>query len=137
MRIGIDARKIADYGIGTYIRGLLGALAATDEDEIVAFAGAGAPLPDGVAHIVIDAPHYSARELFAVGRAADRARLDLFHAPHYVVPFTRVPLIVTVHDLIHLRHATPLARLYARTMIGRAVRRARCVLTVSETVKRE
>jgi hypothetical protein len=26
MRIGIDCRKIADYGIGTYIRGLLHAL---------------------------------------------------------------------------------------------------------------
>ena len=31
----------------------------------------------------------------------------------------------------------PLARLYARTMIGRAVRKARRVLTVSETVKGE
>src|SRR5207244_6681936 len=113
MRVGIDARKIADFGIGTYIRNLLRELVALG-DEYVAFAPAGTALPRGVEHVVVDAPHYSMRELVAVGRAADRARLDLFHAPHYVVPFTRVPLVVTVHDLIHLRHRHPLARLYAR-----------------------
>lgn len=138
MRIGIDARKFSDYGIGTYIRGLLGALAAAGEDEIVAFAPAGAALPEGVEHVAVDAPHYSLRELAAVGRAADRAHLDLFHAPHYVVPFTRVPVVVTIHDLIHLTQppANPLAPFYARAMLGRAVRKARRVLTVSEASKR-
>jgi glycosyltransferase involved in cell wall biosynthesis len=140
MRIGIDARKIADYGIGTYIRGLLGALVELGgSDEYVALAPAGAPVPRGVEHVVLDAPHYSVRELFAVGRAADRARLDLLHAPHYVVPVTRCPVVVTVHDLIHLHQPqrNPVAPLYARAMIGRAVRRSASVLTVSETVKRE
>ena len=138
MRIGIDARKIADYGIGTYIRGLLGALAKTGDEEIVAFAPAGTALPNGVAHIAVDAPHYSLRELLAVGRAADRAHLDLFHAPHYVVPFTGVPVVVTIHDLIHLTQppSNPLAPFYARAMLGRAVRKARRVLTVSEATKR-
>jgi glycosyltransferase involved in cell wall biosynthesis len=140
MRIGIDARKIADFGIGTYIRGLLGALVALgDDDTYVAFApeSHAHSLPEGIEHVVVDAPHYSIRELVAIGRATDRAKLDLFHAPHYVVPFTSVPLVVTIHDLIHLRHPNPLARMYARQMIGRAVRRSRCVLTVSESVKRE
>jgi glycosyltransferase involved in cell wall biosynthesis len=138
MRIGIDARKISDYGIGTYIRGLLGALAATGDDELIAFAPAGTALPDGVAHVAVDAPHYSLRELVAVGRAADRAHLDLFHAPHYVVPFTGVPVVVTIHDLIHLTWPprNPLAPFYARAMLGRAVRKARRVLTVSEASKR-
>ncbi len=137
MRIGIDARKIADFGIGTYIRNLLRELVALGGAEYVAFAPKGTLLPEGVEHVVVDAPHYSVRELVAVGSAADRARLDLFHAPHYVAPITRVPLVVTVHDLIHLRHRNPLARMYARTMIGRAVRKAKRVLTVSETVKHE
>jgi alpha-1,3-rhamnosyl/mannosyltransferase len=142
MRIAIDARKIADFGIGTYIRGLLGGLAALNSgDEYVAFAPAGAAIPPAVANIVehihVDAPHYSVRELITLGRAADRARLDVFHAPHYVVPFTRVPLVVTIHDLIHLHQPmrNPLAPLYARAMIRRAVKHARCVLTVTETVK--
>jgi glycosyltransferase involved in cell wall biosynthesis len=137
MRIGIDARKIADFGIGTYIRGLLTALVDLGDIDYVAFAPANAQLPHGVEHVVVDAPHYSVRELFAVGRAADRARLDVFHAPHYVVPFTRVPVVVTIHDLIHLHRRNPLQRMYAKTMIGRAIRKSRRVLTVSETVARE
>lgn len=140
MRIGIDARKIADFGIGTYIRGLLQALvAAGGDDTYVAFAPEQLAhrLPAGVEHVVVDAPHYSIHELVAVGRAADRSGIDLFHAPHYVVPFTRVPLVVTIHDLIHLRHRNPVARMYARQMIGRAVNKSRRVLTVSESVKRD
>ncbi len=140
MRIGIDARKIADFGIGTYIRGLLHALAKGDSnDTVVAFGPVSVArlLPAGIEHVIIDAPHYSLRELITLGRAADRARLDLFHAPHYVAPITKVPLVITVHDLIHLRHRNPLARAYARRMIGRAVRKSRRVLTVSEAVKRE
>jgi glycosyltransferase involved in cell wall biosynthesis len=138
MRVGIDARKIADFGIGTYIRGLLGGLVSLGAgDEYVAFAPAGTPMPDGVEHVAIDAPHYSVRELLIVGRAADRTRLDVFHAPHYVVPFTRVPLVVTIHDLIHLHQPlrNPLAPLYARTMIRRAIKRASHVLTVTSAVK--
>jgi O-antigen biosynthesis alpha-1,2-mannosyltransferase len=139
MRIGIDARKIADFGIGTYIRGLLQELAADRRDTYVAFAPERLAhlIPPGVEHAIVDAPHYSIRELLILGRAIDRAHLDRFHAPHYVVPFTSVPFVVTIHDLIHLRNPNPMARLYARQMIGRAVRRSRRVLTVSETVKRE
>jgi glycosyltransferase involved in cell wall biosynthesis len=138
MRIGIDARKIADFGIGTYIRELLRELAMGD-DTYVAFAPERLAylIPAGVEHAIVDAPHYSIRELLVLGRAIDRANLDLFHAPHYVVPFTRVPFVVTIHDLIHLRNPNPLARLYARQMIGRAIRKSRRVLTVSASVKRE
>ncbi|HKR63227.1 MAG TPA: glycosyltransferase family 1 protein, partial [Thermoanaerobaculia bacterium] len=129
-----------DFGIGTYIRGLLGGLLELGmPDEYVAFAPADARLPAGIEHVVVNAPHYSARELVVIGRAADRARLDVFHAPHYVVPFTRVPVVVTIHDLIHLHQPqrNPLAPIYARAMITRAIRKARVVLTVSEAVKRE
>lgn len=133
MRVGIDARKLADYGIGTYIRGLL------REIDYVVFAPRHAAVPRGLEHVVIDAPHYSLRELMALGRAADRARLDLFHAPHYVVPFTSVPVAVTIHDLIHLHQPlrNPLARPYAKTMLRRAIGKARVVLTVTNAVKRQ
>ena len=132
MRIGIDCRKIGDFGIGTYIRGLLHALVDLGGEEYVAFGPPGIPIPNGIEHVVVDAPKYSIRELFTVGR---RAKIDLFHAPHYVVPFLRVPFVVTIHDLIHLRHRNPLARVYARSMIGRAVRRSRAVIAVSSAVR--
>ena len=138
MRVGIDARKIADFGIGTYIRGLLKGLVELDTgDQYVAFAPAGAPVPDGVEHVILDAPHYSVRELLIVGRAADRARREVFHAPHVVVPVPRGALVGTIHDLspLHQPMRNPLAPLYARVMIRRAIRRARRVLTVTDAVK--
>ncbi len=136
MRIGIDCRKIADFGIGTYIRGLLHALAELGGEEYIAFGPReiAALLPGSIEHVMVDAPKYSIRELFAIGRDA---RLDLFHAPHYVVPFVDVPFVVTIHDLIHLRRRNPLQRSYARMMIGRAVRRGRRVFTVTESVRKD
>jgi len=134
MRVGIDCRKIADFGIGTYIRGLLHGLVEIGGEEYVAFGprDIASTLPAGVEHAVVDAPKYSVRELFTVGRGA---KIDLFHTPHYVVPFVKVPFVVTIHDLIHLHHRNPLARAYARSMIGRAVRRSSAVITVSNAVR--
>jgi glycosyltransferase involved in cell wall biosynthesis len=141
MRVGIDARKIADYGIGTYIRGLLRGIVELQRDdlEVVAFAPHGAPVPRGIEHIALDVPHYSIREPFLLGRAAKSAGLDVFHAPHYVTPLTSIPLVVTIHDLIHLHQPmrNPIAPLYAKMMIGRAVRNATRVLTVSHAVKQD
>lgn len=140
MRVGIDCRKIRDYGIGTYIRGLLGGLSELDV-ELVAFAPRDARdlLPSSVDHVIVDAPHYSLRELIAIGRAADRATIEVFHAPHYVVPITRRPVVVTIHDLIHLHQPlrNPLAPLYARVMLRRAVGKSVRVLTVSDAVKNQ
>jgi glycosyltransferase involved in cell wall biosynthesis len=132
MRVAIDARKIRDFGIGTYIRGLMRGLLEIGEDEIVALAPANAKLPRGVEHVIVDAPKYSIRELFTVGRGI---RADVFHAPHYVVPFTKLPTVVTIHDLIHWKLRKPLERAYARTMLRRAARHT--VVTVSEAMKRE
>jgi glycosyltransferase involved in cell wall biosynthesis len=144
MRIAIDGRKIADFGIGTYIRGLLGGLRTIDsEDELIVFtlpeAEALVPRAKNLTVVHVDSPHYSLRELFAVGNAIRRARADLFHAPHYVTPFTRCPTIVTIHDLIHLHQplANPAARSYAHWMLGRSVRNARGILTVSKAVRTE
>jgi glycosyltransferase involved in cell wall biosynthesis len=142
MRIGIDARKIGDFGIGSYIRGLLAGLAMLEgNEEYVVFAPEQARrrIPPSFEHVAIDAPAYSLRELVTIGRAANRARLDLFHAPHYVLPITSVPTIVTIHDLIHLRvrHRNPLAPIYARAMLARAVRKSVRILTVTNAVKRD
>jgi len=132
MRVAIDARKIRDFGIGTYIRGLIGGLLEIGEDEIVALAPESAELPGGVEHVVVDAPKYSIRELLTVGRGI---RADVFHAPHYVVPFTKLPTVVTIHDLIHLKLRNPIKRAYARTMMRRAARHT--VVTVTEAMRRE
>ena len=90
--------------------------------------------------LVERAGNYSVREQFSVPMTLARARVDLFHAPHYVVsPFTTIPYVVTIHDCIHLRFPQYLpsqaARVYAQVMMRTAARRARRVLTVSQASK--
>ena len=141
--IAIDARRIADFGIGTYVRGLVEALSRIDRARrYLLLAGPEGPdalplLPGNFRWIEERAPGYSLRELVTVTRTLRRERVDLFHAPHYVLPLALpCPAVVTVHDLIHLRfpeHRGRLELAYARWMIGRAVRRARRLLTVSES----
>ena len=141
LRVALDARKLRDFGIGTYVRGLLGAAAARGEHELVAIVRSGDEvlLPVGVEAIPCDAAGYSLAELVAVRRALSRAGCDVFHAPHYVVPFLPPrATVVTIHDLIHLKrpeHGTLAKKLYATTMLRRALRAARVVLTVSEAVR--
>jgi glycosyltransferase involved in cell wall biosynthesis len=143
MRIGVDVRKLDDGGIGTYIRETLAALRRVSPDlEIVAFGkpGARGRLPvERVEWVDTSARTYSLVEHLTLSRSAARAEIDLFHAPHYILPIgLRVPSVVTVHDLIHiLVPRSPLHPIYARWMIRSACRRAGRVIAVSETTGRD
>jgi glycosyltransferase involved in cell wall biosynthesis len=147
MRIALDARKLWDGGIGTYLRHLLGALAARPEPhEWVALLEprdlGSVSWPAGrVREVSVVARKYGLDEHVVVPRAARRAGADLLHEPHYTLPLGwRGPAVVTIHDLIHVSHARffpPGAALYARAVAGAAVRRARLVLTDSEHTRGE
>jgi glycosyltransferase involved in cell wall biosynthesis len=148
VRVAIDARKLHDFGIGTYVRNLVKGLLRLetgteyvllcqrrDLDYVRSLGPACSALP-------VDAGNYSALELIDVPRAIRRANVDLFHAPHYVVsPLVRKPYVVTIHDCIHLRFPeylpNRLAPAYARVMMRQAARRAARVLTVSEASKQD
>ena len=109
MRVAIDARKLHDFGIGTYIRNLLRHLARIDAaSEYVLLAApadldvAGTLAPNFRA-VLEDSPNYSVREQWHVPWVLLREKPDVFHAPHYVLP-KAVPCrsVVTIHDCIHL-----------------------------------
>jgi glycosyltransferase involved in cell wall biosynthesis len=148
VRIAIDARKLHDFGIGTYVRNLLRALARRSDDldytllcrpEDVEYAEALGPR---FRPLSVEAGNYSVSELVTVPTALARVRPHLFHAPHYVVsPFTPCPFVVTIHDCIHLRFPeylpNRLAPIYARVMMRQSARRARRVLTVSDASKQD
>ena len=142
-RVLLDARKARDFGIGRYIVGLLGALARRGGFDLSAAIHPGDEglLPDGVRTVVCRAGHYSPEELVAVRQVIARVRPDLFHAPHYVMPFfPPAATVVTIHDLMHLHrpeHASLPRRAYARWMVGRATRLAARVIAVSEAMKKE
>jgi glycosyltransferase involved in cell wall biosynthesis len=148
MRIGIDARKLHDFGIGTYIRNLLRQLARQDRrTEFVVFCRAEdretlASLGENFRPVVEAAPNYSMAEQIRIPLAIRREGVTLYHAPHYVLPpLIRCPSVVTIHDCIHLMFPqylpNRLALEYARTSISLAARRATRVLTVSESSKRD
>jgi alpha-1,3-rhamnosyl/mannosyltransferase len=66
--------------------------------------------------------------------------LDLFHATNYVAPKYKCPMIVTVHDMSHLRYpnAHPADRLaWLSDGFGPTINRAQHVITVSEFTKKE
>jgi len=136
MRVVIDGRKIADYGIGTYIRGLLrGFQEVGGKNEYLVLAPESARALIPFEHVVTDAPKYSLREIVAIGAAVRRLRADVFHAPHYVIPLTSTPAVVTIHDLIHLHLRNPVKRAYASTMLRRAAKQT--VVTVTDAMKQE
>jgi glycosyltransferase involved in cell wall biosynthesis len=143
--VGLDARKLHDGGIGSYIRGLLACFAATPgDDHFVAILdpadhGRSTWPGSAVTEVVARAGKYGVLEHVVVPRVAREAGVELLHAPHYTLPMGwRGPAVVTIHDLIHLKfpaHYPPGASLYARVMAGMAVRRARVVLVDSMAVR--
>lgn len=148
MRIAIDARKLRDYGVGTYVRNLLRQLARQDgATEYVLLCrqndcGIAADLAPNFRTVAEDAGAYSIKEQFAVPADLRREGIDLFHAPHYVLPpLTPCRSVVTIHDCIHLRFPqylpSRLGYAYARASMWTATHRAARVLTVSEASKRD
>ena len=148
MRVAIDARKLHDFGIGTYIRNLLRHLGKIDrETEYVllchaADLGIAAQLGPNFRTVLEASPNYSLREQIHVPWVLRRERPDVFHAPHYVLsPATPCRAVVTIHDCIHLMFPQYLpnraAYVYARALMWNAARQAHRILTVSEASKRD
>jgi glycosyltransferase involved in cell wall biosynthesis len=74
-------------------------------------------------------------------RALRRAKVDLLHSPAFVGPLSSAcPFVLTVHDLSYLffpQGFRALNRSYLQTFTRLSVRRARRVIAVSESTKRD
>jgi len=148
MRIAIDARKLRDFGIGTYIRNLVEQLARLDRttEYVLLLPPADVPFAAGLGEnfrgVAETARPYSFGEQVRIPLAVARERIHLLHEPHYVLPTaTRCRSVVTIHDCIHLRFPQylphRLATYYARAAMWSATRQADRILTVSEASKRD
>ncbi|HXH25879.1 MAG TPA: glycosyltransferase family 1 protein, partial [Vicinamibacterales bacterium] len=148
MRVAIDARKLHDFGIGTYIRNLLRQLARLDRDsEYILLCrredlGIAGELGPNFRAVLETSPNYSLREQIHVPWVLRQERPDVYHAPHYVLPpGVGCRSVVTIHDCIHLMFPQYLrnraAYAYAKASMWAAVRRSDCILTVSEASKRD
>ncbi len=136
MSLLYDARLIENSGIGTTIRGQLREWLSRERFSLTGDPARLAAYNLASGEIIpFSAKLYSLSEQFAFP-ARGFSRL---HIPHYNVPLPYVQRAsVTVHDLIHLqsdefRH--PAYRAYASLMLSQIARRARCILTVSETTR--
>jgi glycosyltransferase involved in cell wall biosynthesis len=146
VRIAIDVRKYNDFGIGTYIRNLVHQLGRIDKDtdyvllcrpqdrEYVA------PPESNFRVVAEPAAPYSVSEQVRIPMALRREHIDLFHAPHYVLPpLIHCRSVVTIHDTIHLMFPQYLpnrfAHAYAKAQLWTAAHRSDRILTVSETSK--
>lgn len=149
-RIGIDARKARDFGIGTYTRELVAGIARSEcsaEFDFVLFVRPGdeelfGGLPERFEILPEESPPYSLGELARFPGRIRRARVSLFHALHYVLPFgIAARTVVTIHDLIHLRFPfdgdTPLRYPAARYLVGHALSAADAVIVPTDAGRRE
>jgi glycosyltransferase involved in cell wall biosynthesis len=148
MRIAIDARKLHDFGIGTYIRNVLSGLARVDQQtEYIVLcrpsdADAINELGANFRAVPETARPYSVGEQVWIPLSLVRERAHLLHEPHYVLPpATRCRSVVTIHDCIHLMFPQYLpgrmAHVYARAAMWGAVHKSDRILTVSEASKRD
>jgi glycosyltransferase involved in cell wall biosynthesis len=147
LHIAIDARRIRDFGIGTYIRSLVHALSNIDhENRYTLISGAGdvrtlAGLPEN-----FQAAVYSRRDNTGLDHIAFPLFLhgiapDLVHIPLNRIPLLLMrPYVVTIHDMANLLYEegrSGLRMQLRRYRFRRGLVRARCVIAVSEATKRD
>jgi glycosyltransferase involved in cell wall biosynthesis len=92
VRVAIDTRKLHDFGIGTYVSNLVRGLARLDHDHEYTLICR----PDDVDFVRALGPNfrdwsdrsgnYTVQEQLTIPVDVWRAKPDLFHAPHYVLP---------------------------------------------------
>lgn len=141
-RIGLDVRMIAFTGIGVTIRGLLDHWDREKLSQLTLFTPPDWENPYPCATRRSPEKIYGlAQHVMHAARLA-RERLDLYHMPHFDVPYCyRRPFVATIHDMIHVlfpEHSTkPFSRAYAGFQIRSVLNRAAHIITVSESTRRD
>ncbi len=143
LRIVIDGRKLGDGGIGVYIDNLVRGLLEVGGVEVTLIARSKSreqsEYATDVRWLLEEARSYSIDEMLFMGRRLNLSAFDVFHSPHYTLPFgLSIPTVVTIHDLIHIHHPEKFYYPWvARPLIRSAVRRAHAVIAVSQHTRHE
>lgn len=148
MRIAIDASTLSTQGgPRTYVLGLIDALLRIDrENEYVVFYNDPShlgrfPLATEIVLPGKTPPARLFREHVLLPLACRRERVDILHCPKSAVPFfSPCPVVVTLHDLIPIKHPETerfAARVYWRLQIPIAARRSDFIITDSEHARNE
>jgi len=113
LQIALDTRRIADFGIGTYIRNLVRALARVDSENQYTLITTELPvpefsdLPSNFRTAVFPGPTRSGLAQVNYGLFLRKIGADLFHIPLNAVPLLMPkPYLVTIHDMSTLLFAS-------------------------------
>jgi glycosyltransferase involved in cell wall biosynthesis len=138
----IDADVLGRRRTGdeTYVTGLLGELAGTEDLRLAAVTRRPDLVPDGIEPVELPARSQVVRMTMRLPRLLRRLRPALGHFQHALPLACPCPAVVTVHDLSFEREPSLMAmreRLIFRAAVRRAARRAARVIAVSELTKRD
>jgi glycosyltransferase involved in cell wall biosynthesis len=125
LRIVVDVRRVRDFGIGTYIRGLLHALGAIDQsNEYILVA-----LPEDEGSFSGLPPNFNT----VTYRKSDSYSLN------HVALFMMEPYVVTIHDMASLlfEGGSGLRMQTRRFLLRRGLLRAKRIMAVSEATRRD
>ncbi len=146
LHIAIDARRIRDFGIGTYIRSLVHALAGIDStNQYTLVSGPGdvrtlAGLPENFRTAIYGKTDHAHPDHLLFPLFLRGLHPDLVHIPLNRVPLLMIrPYVVTIHDMANLFFDEPSGmRLRLRRFrFRRGLVRASRVIAVSEATKRD
>jgi glycosyltransferase involved in cell wall biosynthesis len=164
VKIALDIRRVNDFGVGTYIRNIVRALAALDCENQYFLIGpadrfrefdferhqtacCGEPIstefPPNFVPVPFDHGEESARSLMELDRVLRRTGCDVLHVPHlfWYPRRARCPYVVTVHDLLAFfqpeNNGSQVKRLLHNFFTRRALDKAARILAVSKFTRNE
>lgn len=145
--IVIDARRVRDFGIGTYIRSLVQALGSIDQTNQYTLVSGPADvravegLPENFRSAIYARSDHSNLDHIAFPVFLQGLSPDLVHIPLNRVPLLMIkPYVVTIHDLANIffeQEASNLRMQLRRYRFRRGLTRANRVIAVSEATKRD
>jgi glycosyltransferase involved in cell wall biosynthesis len=146
LKIVMDARRIRDFGIGTYIRNLIHTLATVDQHNqyVLVTSAADSTLLGGLPP-QFEIATYNADDTGAIQQVSFPSFLHRFSADVYHIPLNRVPFfmlkpyVVTIHDIANLLfdQESGVKMNLRRYVFRRGLLRAAKVMAVSAATRRD
>ncbi len=108
VKIGIDIRRMTEFGVGTYIRNVVRTLARLDHEATYFLLGSPdkvkeiGPLPENFHTVALNQLEHSLKGYWEFRNTVELLRCDLVHIPNlFSVPrLLPCPYVMTVHDML-------------------------------------
>jgi glycosyltransferase involved in cell wall biosynthesis len=144
-KIVIDARMIGHSGIGRYVQELLtqyNSLNCKHHFSLILNNYNTLPDRSSFETVEVNTAIFSIKEQILLPRKISCNKYDLLHCPQFNVPLlTNVPLVLTVHDCTFDRFPeefpNKISRFYYQFMFPAALRKARKIIAISDSTKKE